>query len=145
MSTDKAPTEKPQAHTHAERERERPISWYQIQKKIKTAFIFYLSIQVFITSSYHRFIVKVVSQSKAWCDKNIMKSWISENWVNHFLNSATPESTRKILFADIHRTQKSNSVKQLLYKNKAVLINISGGSTSRVQPLKKFINKPFKN
>ena len=53
-----------------------------------------------------------------------MKSWISEDWGNHFLNLATPGSTGKILFADIYRAQQTSSVKQLLHKNKTVLISI---------------------
>ena len=40
--------------------------------------------------------VKVAFQPKVWCDKNIMKLWISGNWGNHFLNPATPEFTGKV-------------------------------------------------
>ena len=40
-----------------------------------------------------------------------MKSWVSEDWGNHFLNATTPESTGKILLVDIHRTQQTSSVK----------------------------------
>ena len=32
-----------------------------------------------------------------------MKSWVSEDWGNRFINPATPGSTGKIWFADIHR------------------------------------------
>ena len=74
-----------------------------------------------------------------------MKSWVIEDSGNHFLNPATPESTGKILFADIHRAQQINSVNQLLHKNKTVLIDIPGGATGRVQPLDELINKPFKD
>ena len=74
-----------------------------------------------------------------------MKSYVSEDWHNHFLNPDTPGSTGKILFADIHRSQQSSSLKQLLHKNKTVLINILGGAASRVQPLDVVIIKPFKN
>ena len=49
--------------------------------------------------------VQAVFQPKAWCDENIMKSWVSEDWGNHFLNPATPGSTGRILFADIHKAQ----------------------------------------
>ena len=78
-------------------------------------------------------------------DENIMKSWVSEDWDNHFLNPATPGFTGKILFADIHRAPETSSVKQLLHKNKIFLINIAGGARSRVQPLDVVVNKPFKN
>ena len=74
-----------------------------------------------------------------------MKSWVSEDWGNHFLNPDRPGSTGKTLFADIHRAQKTSSVKQLLHKNQTVLINMPGGATSRVQPFDVVINKPFKN
>ena len=74
-----------------------------------------------------------------------MKSWVSEDWGNHFLNPATSGSTEKILFADINRAQQTSRVKQLLHKNKAVFINILGVATSRVQPLDVVINKTFKN
>ena len=55
--------------------------------------------------------VKVVFQSKAWCDENIMKSWVSEDLANHFVNPVTPGSPREILFADIHRAQQNIGVK----------------------------------
>ena len=74
-----------------------------------------------------------------------MKSWVSENWGNHFLNPSTPGSTGKILLGNIHRAQQTSSVKQLLHKNKKFLINIPGGATSSVQPLAAVISKPFKN
>ena len=74
-----------------------------------------------------------------------MKSWVIENWGNHFLNPATPGSTGKILFADIHRAQQTSSVKYLSHKNKTVLINLPIGAASRVQPLDVIVNKPFKN
>ena len=47
--------------------------------------------------------VKFVFQPKAWCEMNIMKSWVSEDWDNHLLNPTAPGSTGKFLFADIHR------------------------------------------
>ena len=77
--------------------------------------------------------VIVVFQFKAWCDKNTMKSWVSKDWDNQFLNPATSGSTGKFLFAYIHSAQQISSVNQLLYRNKTVLINIPGGATSRVQ------------
>ena len=73
-----------------------------------------------------------------------MKSWVSEDSSNHFLNPKTPGSTGKFLFADIHRAQQT-SVKKLLHKNETVSIDIPGGATSRVQLLDVFLNKPFKN
>ena len=40
-----------------------------------------------------------------------MKSWVSEDWGNHFVNTAIPGSPREILFADIHRAQQTIGVK----------------------------------
>ena len=50
-----------------------------------------------------------------------MKSWVSEDWANHFLNRATPGSTVKILFG-MHGVQQASSVNQLLHNKKTVLI-----------------------
>ena len=55
--------------------------------------------------------VKVVFQPKAWYDENIMKSWVSEDWANHFLNAATQGGTGKILLADVHGAQQTSSIK----------------------------------
>ena len=49
--------------------------------------------------------MKVVSQSKAWCDEAVMKRWVKEDWGNIFLNPVTPGSTGKILLADVHAAQ----------------------------------------
>ena len=89
--------------------------------------------------------VKIVFQSKAWCGEAVMKSWVKEDWGNIFLNPATPGSTGKILFADVHAAQQTDDVKILLGKLKTTLINVPSGKTSRVQPLDVVINKPFKS
>ena len=68
--------------------------------------------------------VKIAFQPKAWCDENIMKSQVIEDWDNHFLNPATPGFTGKILFADIQRAQQTSSVKRLLHKNKIFLLEV---------------------
>ena len=62
--------------------------------------------------SYDR-IVKVMYQEKAWCDEEIMKEWISTEWVNPFKNPIGQNSGGKILIADVHRAQQNNSVKEL--------------------------------
>ena len=46
--------------------------------------------------------VQVAFQPKAWCDKSMMKKWISEQWGNIFINPPTTGSTGKILVADVH-------------------------------------------
>ena len=89
--------------------------------------------------------VKVMFQPSAWCDENIMKRWIQEDWNNMFLNPPTPGSTGKMLFADVHPAQQTDGVKVLLSRCKTKLKNIPGGTTSRIQVLDVVINKPFKN
>ena len=90
-------------------------------------------------------IVAVSFQKSAWCDENVMKQWVKEQWGNALLNSPSAGSIGKILYADVHTTQQIDSVKMLLDKNKTTLINLPGGTTSRVQPLDVAINKLFKN
>ena len=58
--------------------------------------------------------VKVTFQPQAWCDENIMKKWVSEDWNSMFLNPPTPGSSGKILFADVHTAQQTDGVKTLL-------------------------------
>ena len=89
--------------------------------------------------------VKVTFQPKASCDEAIMKNWVEEDRNNIFHNPATPGSSSKILYRDVHRAQQTPDVKQWLHKCKTTLINAPGGITSRVQLLDVSINKPFKN
>ena len=74
-----------------------------------------------------------------------MKKWVEEDWNSTFYNPPTPGSSGKILYADVHKAQQTPDVKHLLHKCKTTLINVPGGTTSRVQPLDVCINKPFKN
>ena len=64
-----------------------------------------------------------------------MKCWINEEWRNMFFNPATPESSGKIFCADVHRAQQTATVKKMLQSKNTVLVNISPGCTSKVQPL----------
>ena len=50
----------------------------------------------------------------------------------------------KILIADVHRGQQTNSVKELLKKYKTSLVNVPPGCTSCVQVVNVLINKSFK-
>ena len=84
-------------------------------------------------------------QEKAWCDEEIMKEWISTEWGNPFKNPIDQISDRKILIADVHRTQQTNSGKELLKKHKISLVNVAPACTSRVQVVEVLINKPFKD
>ena len=89
--------------------------------------------------------LKVMYQEKAWCDQEIMKEWISTEWANPFKNPIGQNSGGKILIADVHRAQQTDSVKELLKKHKTFLVNVPPGYTSRVQVVNVLINKPFKD
>ena len=84
-------------------------------------------------------------QEKAWCDEEIMKEWISTEWANPFKNPIGQNSDGKILIADVHRVQQTNSMKELLKKHKTSLVNVSAGCTSRIQVVDVLINKLFKD
>ena len=74
-----------------------------------------------------------------------MKCWTNEEWGNMFFNPATPESSGKILCADVHRAQQTATVERMLQSKNNVLVNIPPACTSKVQPLDVSINKPFKD
>ena len=85
------------------------------------------------------------SSRKAWCDEKIIKEWISTEWANPFKNLIGQNSDGKILIADVHRAQQTNSVKELLTKHKTSLVNVPPRCTSRDQVVDVLINKPFKD
>ena len=89
--------------------------------------------------------VKAMYQEKAWCDEEIMKEWISTERSNPLKNPVGQNSDWKILIADVHCAQQTNSVKELLKKHKTSLVNVSPGCTSRVQVVDVLRNKPFKD
>ena len=68
--------------------------------------------------------VKVMYQGKAWCHQEIMKEWISTEWANPFKNPFGQNSDGKILISDVHRGQQTDSVKELLKKQKTSLVNV---------------------
>ena len=74
-----------------------------------------------------------------------MKEWIFTEWAHPFKIPIGQNSDGKILIADVHRAQQTNSVKELLRKHKTSLVNVPSGCTSRVQVVDVFINKPFKD
>ena len=49
------------------------------------------------------------------------------------------------MVADVHRAQQTANVKKFLQNKCTLLINVSPGCTSRVQPVNVSINKPFKH
>ena len=73
-----------------------------------------------------------------------MKCRINEEWGNMFFNPATPESSGKILCADVHRAQQTSTVKRMLQSKNTVLVTIPPGCKSKVQSLDVSINKPSK-
>ena len=74
-----------------------------------------------------------------------MKEWISIKWENPFKNPIGQNFDGKILIADVHRAQQTNSAKELLKKDKTSLVNVTPECTSRVQVVVLLINKPFKD
>ena len=57
-------------------------------------------------------------QEKIWCDQKIMKELISTDWTNPFKNPNSQSFDGKVLMADIHRAQQTDSVNKLLKKHK---------------------------
>ena len=84
-------------------------------------------------------------QEKVWCDQEIVREWIYTKWVNPFKNPIGQNPDGKILISDVHRAQKTDSVKGLLKKHKTSLVNIIPGSISRVEVVDVLINKHFKD
>ena len=82
-------------------------------------------------------------QAQAWCDQEIMKEWFSTKWANPFKNPIGENSDVKILIADVYCAQQTDSVKELLKKQKTFLVNVLQGNTSRVQVVDALISKSF--
>ena len=66
-------------------------------------------------------------QPSAWCDEGIMLDWINTQWGNCLTNPSTPGSTGKVLVADSHCAQQTDSVKSFLAKMETALVNVGGG------------------
>jgi len=87
--------------------------------------------------------VRVMFQEKAWCDEAVMRVWVASEWANVFTNPHRASSTAKILVADVHAAQQTNTaVKTALHNYNTELVNVTPGCTSRIQPLDVSINKP---
>ena len=71
--------------------------------------------------------------------------WISTEWVNPFKNPVDQNSGGKALIADAHRAQQTDSVKEILKKDKTSLVNVPPGFTPGIQVVNVLINKPFKD
>ena len=59
-------------------------------------------------------------------------------------NPIAQNSDGRILNADVHRAQQTDSVKELLKKQKISRLNVPPRCISRVQVVDVLINKPFK-
>ena len=71
----------------------------------------------------------VTVQEKGWVDERIMIRWIKEILIQH------TEKDRTLLVLDIFCAHVTDGVKKLLRKSNVVSAVISGGCTSKVQPL----------
>ena len=80
-----------------------------------------------------------------WCDKQLMKEWIRDEWGNNFTNPPANGSIAKILVADVHKAQQTDPAKRLLQSKKTILANLSPGCMSRVQHLNVVTNEPLKS
>ena len=61
-----------------------------------------------------------------------MLDWIRTQWGNCLTNPSTPGSTGKVLVADSHCAQQTDSVKSFLAKTKRAFVNIGGAGVNLV-------------
>lgn len=85
--------------------------------------------------------VVVKFQAKAWCDQEIMKSWVEEMW----RRPISPDAQKpKLLIADVHRAQTTPVILSKLKKYKTEVVLVPPGLTNVVQPLDVAFNAEFK-
>ena len=73
----------------------------------------------------------------AWCDEEAMEQWVKTSW-KPFLNEEV------LLVLDLHKTQKTDRIKELLKECHTTPIFVPAGCTSIIQPLDVSFNTPFK-
>ena len=94
------------------------------------------------TTAYdHRVVVRF--QVNAWCDEEQMMYWCRHMWKQPF---STDAGQPKLLIADVHKAQTTESVKETLRRDTHTsLILVPPGCTSLVKPLDVCFNKEFKS
>ena len=83
--------------------------------------------------------VFVKFQPNAWCDEDIMKSWVRQCW--------KPVCQGPMhLVLDVHRAQTTEDIQSILETDcHTTYTYVPGGCTSLVQPVDVSFNKPFKS
>jgi hypothetical protein len=82
--------------------------------------------------------VNVTFQDNAWCDKNVMKTWIHQQW-------KPACEGNMMLVLDVHRAQKTDNIQQFLRSEcNTEPVFVPAGTTSLVQPVDVVFNAPFK-
>ena len=76
-------------------------------------------------------------QDNAWCDENIMKTWINQQW-------KPACNGNMMLVMDVHKAQTTNTIKHMLRSCNTEPVLVPPGTTSLVQPVDVVINAPFK-
>ena len=79
----------------------------------------------------------VTVQEKGWMDGELMLRWIRDIYLKF------TKKDRSLLVLDSFRGHLTDSVKKTLRKGNTVMAVISGGCTSKLQPLDVSINKPL--
>ena len=82
--------------------------------------------------------VSVTFQENAWCDENVMKCWINQQW--------KPICDQDMLLVlDVHKAQKTDAIQQFLRNScKTEPVFVPPGTTSLIQPVDVVFNAPFK-
>jgi len=82
--------------------------------------------------------VFIRTQHKAWMDEDMMLKWIDLVW------EPATEGKCALLVLDSFSAHVTNDVKKCLKEINTVPLVITGGCTSKIQPLDVCLNKPFK-
>ena len=82
--------------------------------------------------------VHVAFQDNAWCDENVMKSWICQQWKPVCQGNM-------MLVLDVHKAQTTKTIQQCFRAEcNTEPVLVPPGTTSLVQPVDVVFNAPFK-
>ena len=82
--------------------------------------------------------VQVCFQDNAWCDEQIMRKWIMQQWM--------PACSGHMLLAlDVHKAQATEAIQDCLKEQcNTYPVYVPAGTISIVQPVDVVFNAPFK-